>query len=293
MKLLIVTFLFLFFPLWGIFAQAPDDVSRLVSMENYLAARVKQKGIAEAFKKVIDENSRILQPEGMVNAENLLKQLPDSAVLSWEPVYARIAKSGDWGFTSGPFTYKEDETAVMHYGSYLSLWKKNRKGAWKLAYTSAVFHGKPKSQEPKLVFLNPKNNKFIHQKSQSRLEQRKDIIISSDQLYGTILKADNSIARKEFLSDDIRLLFPKREPVRGIKAVTAFWEKQAGKLTSKPIDADRAYSGELSMTWGEAAITNNKGAVKNYNYIRIWEIQPEFNWDVIIELFVPEVSDRL
>lgn len=256
-------------------------------MENYLAARIKQKGIGEALKKSIDENSRILLPGGMVSARDFLEELPDSAVISWEPVYARIAKSGDWGFTSGPFTCRENNSEPVRYGTYLSLWKKNRKGAWKLAYTSAVFHGKPKNEEPKLVFLNPKNNKFIHQRSQSRLEQRKDIIISSDQLYGTILKADNPIARKEFLSDDTRLLFPHREPIIGKKAVNAFWEKQEGKLSSKPIDADRAYSGELSMTYGEAVISNKKGDVKNYNYIRIWEIQPEFNWNVIAEMFVP------
>src|SRR5690606_25164343 len=114
-----------------------------------------------------------------------IKSLPPQAVFSWEPVYARIAKSGDWGFTSGPFTFQEDENTSMKYGSYLSLWKKDKK-TWKLAYTAAVFHEKPKNTEPRLVFLNPKNNKFLHQKSQSRLQQRKDIILSSDQLYSTI-----------------------------------------------------------------------------------------------------------
>src|SRR5690606_18195354 len=105
MKYLINAFLFFIFPLRLVFSQIAGDVSQLVSLENYLSAQTKQKGAGEAFKKAIDGNSRILQPQGMTDASEFIKSLPPQAVFSWEPVYARIAKSGDWGFTSGPFTF--------------------------------------------------------------------------------------------------------------------------------------------------------------------------------------------
>src|SRR5690606_25708615 len=193
---------FFLFPFYSAFAQA-DDVSQLVAIENYFSVQIKRNGIQKAFRKVTDENTLFLTNRGTLNAEDFFAEasLTDSVVLLWEPAYARIAKSGDWGFTTGPFSYRENTNTETRYGDYFALWRKNRKGAWKLAIASVISHKKPVN-DASLTFVNPPNNKFLRQRSESRLQQRKDIILSSDKLFGTILNADNDIARKEFLSEN-------------------------------------------------------------------------------------------
>ncbi|WP_423148611.1 DUF4440 domain-containing protein [Rubrolithibacter danxiaensis] len=265
-----------------------NKTGELVSLENYFAALVKSKGIKTGFLKVSDANTVVFKP-GPTNAQEFFKdKLPgNSEVLVWEPVWAKISKSGDWGFTTGPYNYKEnDSSKITSYGQYLSVWKKNKKGLWKLALDIGIPHKKPVSK-PKLVFIDPENGRYIHQQSTSRLQQREDIVLSSDKLFSTILKANNRVAREEFLAEDTRLLFPGFEPVIGKKAVTDFWNKQNLKLLSTPTQADRAYSGELAYTYGEAQ-TEQKGKVRKYHYIRVWEVQPGFKWSVILEAFAAE-----
>ncbi|MXV51779.1 DUF4440 domain-containing protein [Pedobacter sp. HMF7647] len=284
---LFFSLLVIILPSAGLLAQTTDKVSQLVSQENYFAALVKEKGIKKGFLSVSDNESVIFRP-GPVKLQEYFKDKPaDSAILQWEPVFAKISKSNDWGFTSGWGIYKQSDTSKAYYSDYLSVWKRNEKGVWKLALDCGVSHRKP-TKEPQLTFVNPTGERFIHQHSDARLKQREDIVLSSDQLYATILKADNKIAHNEFLTDETRLLFEGQEPIIGKKAVEAFWAKQPFRLNTQPVKADRAYSGELAYTYGTATTTNIKtGKIIKYNYLRIWEVQPGFEWNVIFEVFMP------
>lgn len=274
------------------FSQAVDRVSQLISAENYFAASAKEKGIRKAFLKVSDDHTVIFRP-GPVNARDYFEKQPDSTGnLSWQPVFARIAKSGDWGFTSGPFIFKQNDTSkTASYGSYLSVWKKNSKEVWKLAIDLGISHKKPVST-PKLLFSNPKNEVYQRQRSDSRLQQREDIVYSSDQLFATILKADNLIGQTEFLAPDSRLLFPGFEPIVGKAKITEFWKAQDLRMTSRPIKADRSFSGELAYTYGDADFFI-KGKPKKFSYVRIWEVQQGYNWNVIFEVYTEIQETKL
>jgi hypothetical protein len=260
-----------------------DKVGELISAENYFSALVKGEGIKKAFLKVSVKNTLVFRP-GPVRVVDYYSRNPDSGILSWEPAYAKISKSADWGFTTGPYTYKKSDTSSnAGYGTYLSVWKKNEKGVWKLALDAGIPHPKPSRTKRE---YDDAEGRFLQQHSESRLKQREDIVLSSDKLYATILKADNNIAHKEFLADDTRLLFPGYQPIIGKKAVDAFWAKQKLRINSTPSVADRAYSGELAYTYGSATIAG-KGENKVYSYVRIWQVQPGFIWKVLLELFIP------
>ncbi|MGV3510256.1 MAG: hypothetical protein ACO1N7_13270 [Sphingobacteriaceae bacterium] len=274
-----------------VIAQTTDKVSQLISAENYFSALAKEKGIKKAFSSVSDDNTIIFK-NGPIHPVKYYKSHPDSGLLNWEPVFARISKSGDWGFTSGPYTYKDSSNSkTTHYGDYLSIWKKNHKGVWKLALDLGVPHQKPKNN-PDLIFQNPKNEIFLKQRSDERLQQREDVIFSSDKLMGTILKADDIIALKEFVAEESRLLFPGFEPIIGKKSIMDFWKKQGFNLSSEPLKADRSYSGELAYTYGNATIVQ-KGKSKKYNYVRIWEVQQGYVWNIIVEVFTEIKEEAL
>jgi ketosteroid isomerase-like protein len=57
--------------------------------------------------------------------------------ISWHPDKAGIARSGDLGYTSGP--YEETFTdvtgkTVSDKGKYLTVWKKQSDGSWKVLF---------------------------------------------------------------------------------------------------------------------------------------------------------------
>ena len=55
--------------------------------------------------------------------------------LTWTPVGADIAASGDLGYTYGNYEFQtKDESgkAVVDHGHYTSIWKKQKDGSWKV-----------------------------------------------------------------------------------------------------------------------------------------------------------------
>jgi ketosteroid isomerase-like protein len=55
--------------------------------------------------------------------------------LTWTPVYADMAASGDLGYTYGTFEFSskdKDGKPTVEYGKYASIWKKQKDGSWKV-----------------------------------------------------------------------------------------------------------------------------------------------------------------
>jgi ketosteroid isomerase-like protein len=56
--------------------------------------------------------------------------------LTWSPVGAGIAASGDLGYTYGTFEFSsqnKDGKQVVDHGKYTTIWKKQKDGSWKVA----------------------------------------------------------------------------------------------------------------------------------------------------------------
>lgn len=54
--------------------------------------------------------------------------------ITWEPNFAEVAESGDLGYTIGTYemTASADGEPATFRGSYLTVWRRNADGAWKV-----------------------------------------------------------------------------------------------------------------------------------------------------------------
>lgn len=55
----------------------------------------------------------------------------DTKAISWVPVDAEVAKSGELGYTWGNWKFIGRDTVL--YGNYFTIWKKQPDGTWKVA----------------------------------------------------------------------------------------------------------------------------------------------------------------
>ena len=268
------------------FAQVSNGkVSSLVAAENFFAATVKEKGLREGFLRVSDGETLVFRPNP-IKAENFYdKKSEDPGELTWEPSYARISRSGDWGFTTGPYIYTVASDSSTFYGQYLSIWKANKKYVWKLALNIGTPHTKPLAK-PVLNFTDPKNFKFFRQISEVRLKQREDLIMTTDRLFSNTLQKNLNLAYNTFLGDEARLIFPGFEPITGKENISKFYNSQEINIVTEPALANRSIGSDLAYTYGVAKFSQNDKITK-YNYVRIWESQEGFKWNVILELFSP------
>ena len=284
MKLVLSSLSFIFLLTKFTIAQTSNaQVSSLVAAENYFAGLAKEKGVKKAFLMVSNDETLIFKPNPVKAVNYYDQKKKDNYELSWSPVLAKISRSGDWGFTTGPYKHRSDENIT--YGEYVSVWKTNQKGVWKLAVDMEIQHGKP-PKESKLIYLDPKNYKFFRQRSEARKQQREDLILTSDNLFSKTLEKYDNLAYNVFLADEARLLFPGYEPIIGKKSITDFLRQQDLVIQTQPTKADRALGSDLAYSYGTASISH-KGKLASYNYLRIWEVQDGYKWNVILEIYTP------
>ena len=62
--------------------------------------------------------------------------------ITWAPLYAEATQSADLGYTTGSFEIHEkapDGTPLVRKGSYVTIWRKQPDGAWKVALDIGSF----------------------------------------------------------------------------------------------------------------------------------------------------------
>lgn len=277
----VYTIFFLFFLPIATFAQTDNLVGQIVAADIYDSELSQNKGVLEGLTNSIDDNTIYFKPspEPAVAYFETRPNIPD--LMSWRPVVAKVAKSNEWGFTTGPITWQNSGFGKKH-GEYLSIWKRDRRGRWKIALRAEIEHPN-ESREKTISFINPESTKYFKQKSKVRLEQRAEIVTSTDRLMGTVLRADNAVAYKEFLAEDARLLLSGFSPQVGKENIINFLKETKIDIKTENVAVDRAYSGELAYSYGDAKVIKDD-RVHNFFYIRVWEVNDEFKWNVIVEM---------
>ena len=97
--------------------------------------------MAEAFLFYAAENVIKMKEKQFpnMNKDDMRKDFENfnpatAPILSWEPVRAEMAESGDLGYTFGNWIIKgKDESGNIKegYGVYVTIWKKQNDGSWK------------------------------------------------------------------------------------------------------------------------------------------------------------------
>jgi len=111
-------------------------ISEILEADKAFSEQSLMNGSNAAFSSFMAEDATLLRDNlypltGFTRIDSLLHSRNDSAfTLSWEPLYADVAASGDLGYSYGIWTYqlKADSTASVQ-GSYVTIWKK-KQGKW-------------------------------------------------------------------------------------------------------------------------------------------------------------------
>lgn len=272
----------------SVHAQLPNKVGSLLNAERALAGLARVETPYQALLGVTNAETIYFAP-GPVNGLKHMRNRPNIAdVMRWEPSFSGIGKSMEFGFTTGPIEFQRVGSPLRH-GEYLTIWKRDRKGEWKILVRGVSEHYGRKNTPveaylPNAEFIEPDSLGYLKHRSQVRLNQRKDVVSSNDRLFATVLRTDNEYAFSEFLADDVRLIFPWTEPIQGKEEAVKFLTSRGIKILTEMTEVDRAYSGELAYTHGEANFWKD-GVRDPHNYIRVWQRQPDHQWRVIIEFY--------
>lgn len=113
-----------------------DYKTEMMEADRDFSKMSEAKGMKHAFMQFVDSNGVLLRPNIMPlvggEAINYITQSNDTAyTITWEPNGGSVAKSGELGFTYGLYSLKPKNKDTVYYGTYVSIWKRQRDGKWK------------------------------------------------------------------------------------------------------------------------------------------------------------------
>lgn len=114
----------------------------LVAAERAFAALSVEKGMKTAFLTYLASDGILFRPHA-VNGKSVWESRPEAqATLAWEPSFAEVAGSGDFGWTTGPWEMRAEGKPTGH-GHFLSVWKRVADGTWRVAVDIGIRHDRP------------------------------------------------------------------------------------------------------------------------------------------------------
>jgi hypothetical protein len=267
---------------FGAYAQKSDGSTKsLVKAENEFAERFAKSGSKAAYTSFAAADGLVFRPNP-VNARTFYAAQPDSKDVSWTPIYAKVSRSGDWGFTTGPYSVNGEQPS---YGQFLSIWKVVD-GKWQLAMDLGTTTNKPLNKVNS-EFIEPKDNyrpKFLNDKVRAA---GADIVATTEKTLNTTLKSYGTAAFSGFLNPDARLLFPGYEPIIGKDKIVPFFYGMVSNISLKTTKVNKADGGDLAYSYGIATVDYKADLRESFNYIFIYERQPDHNWNIIVQAFTP------
>ena len=122
----------------GTAAQAKIE---LMDADRAFSRLSETKGMKEAFLEYIDSNGVLLRPNeapiiGADAVDYLIQQNDSTYTLKWEPKDGAVAHSGELGYTYGIYALMPTSKDTIIYGTYVSIWKKEKSGRWKYVLDS-------------------------------------------------------------------------------------------------------------------------------------------------------------
>lgn len=115
-----------------------EDSKVLSDTDRFYSALSAEKGMNASFLEMFDSagvmlNANQMPIEGFEAIKASLMSESDSTfTLTWEPKFARIAASGELGYTYGTYQIRDKATdSVTGVGKYATIWLKQSDGKWK------------------------------------------------------------------------------------------------------------------------------------------------------------------
>lgn len=249
------------------------NTDAVVAAERAFAARAGEAGWIPAFRAFTAPDGQIVQAD-LVSAPQSLAETPDDGVrtLYWEPAYAGIARSGDFGFTTGPVSFDEARTPR---GQYFTVWRRQPDGSWKWIYDGGpgpVAEAGPLRAADYAVPSLPIAAQGVGAEAAAAQVRALETGLSR--------AADLS----GHLASDAHVYRARRPRAYSAADAAANIVFPSDSVTYSLRRVESSSAGDLVFTLGEARWTQD-GATRNGFFGRIWQLRPA-GWRVVYDQVV-------
>lgn len=263
-KLIVTLFLMACYQL-----NAQKNIDGLINAEKGFAAYSVAHGTKDAFLKFADSNGIVFDKGKATNAIQFWNSRDKRpGILNWWPEFVEIASSNDFGYTTGPWEFKMNDTVVAR-GQFTTVWHLTQNDEWKFLVDLGV------GNTPKYLMLSlttVKAKKITGNPSANE-------VLNAEQSFIDAYKREKVKAYKTYLSDKSVL---NRNglayPASVKKSRAKFIDKTPSNIQFTITGSGIAPTGDLAYVYGNTLIND-----KPENYLRIWRKEKQ-RWKIALEV---------
>jgi ketosteroid isomerase-like protein len=266
-------------------AQAIDlrtELAALVRSELAFAETAGAKGTKEAFLTFLAEHSIVFRP-GPVDGRKFYSEGPaSSGTLSWYPTFADISRTGDLGYTTGPYEFRSEKPGdPVRHGNYVSLWRKQADGAWKVVLDTGITNPAPTNRAPEW------QSSAYEPAPGSAGQLTRSSLLGVESKFSRFSRTQGLVAAYAAnLADDSRFMRPGAQPVAGRSRIISALAGRKETWAWQPIRAEQGKGADLGYTYGTIKVAGD-GKIEYYYYTRIWKKDSNGAWRLVLDIANP------
>jgi len=254
-----------------------DAAESLAAAESAFAAHSVREDMRAAFLGAFAADGVFVRGGWLVSNDFLRDRPAPPIVLDWRPQYVEVAQSGDLGLSTGPsrITSKAKPETPPSYGQFVSVWRREGNGPWRVAVDLGVGHAADS------LWSAP-------------LETRQ--LTGAGASAGSVTEAEARFAadararglRAAYAAHgaaNLRFYRPGQPPAVGREIALAA-PGMSGAVPAWTIErSETARSGELAYARGAYASSANPSAPAGW-YLRVWRREPA-GWRIVMDVVNP------
>jgi ketosteroid isomerase-like protein len=278
----------------GSIAQGADlriEIAGLVQTELDFSKAAGEKGIRAAFLLFLAERSVVFRP-GPVDGRKAYSDIQEiGGTLSWYPTVADISRTGDLGYTSGPYESRSGKAGdPVRCGNYASFWRKQPDGKWQVILDTGAPNPAPDSRPA--AWQAPREIRPAYRPAARAVEEgaERDGLRKADRAFSAQSKSGGvDRAYAAYLADNARILRRDAMPLLGKGAILAWLSQKRQTWSWEPATAELGSGADLGYTLGILTISADgtpPGEGRHY-YTRFWKRDASGAWKVVLDVAQP------
>jgi ketosteroid isomerase-like protein len=266
----------------GLLAQSDPDTApgrEIAAIDSEYSRSATEKGMPAASINYFAEDGIAFAPFA-VNGRKYWGSVKDfPGTLIWQPIFAAAARTADLAYTTGPWELKKNgEQISLGYGHYVTIWKRNPQGNWKMALDVGTENAQPADPPGSLQVLPPDPTA-----GERPLEEAKRSLQKTTRAFFQSAQQNIGKAILNNASDDIRIYREKSFPAVGLTAARLMLSSANGKVSREPGGGQLSNSADLSYSYGSFA-EDRGNTIDRGIYVMIWRINMNGDWKLVLDL---------
>lgn len=256
-------------------APPPDGGASLAAAETAFAAHSVREDMRAAFLAAFAPDG-VLVREGWVVSNEWMRSRPaPPIVLDWRPQYVEVAAAGDLGLSTGPWriTSKARPEAPPTFGQFVSVWRREAGGAWKVAVDLGIAH-------PGDVFWNAPLE--TRQLGAPRSRPDGGIAEAEARFAAEARARGQRAAYGTHGADDLRFYRNGHAPTTTRPAALASPATAGEAPVWSPERIETARSGDFGYARGSYAAPSAPGTAQGW-YLRVWR-REDAGWRIVMDV---------